>query len=97
MNTKKIFFTIITLAAVINLTACQSKDEQYHIKTKDSAYYDMSYNVYENGLVYTVSKTAGTQACFLDYETMNGIRFATSLIALTLILHAYQIYVQGVF
>ena len=73
MNTKKIFFTIITLAAVINLTACQSKDEQYHIKTKDSAYYDMSYNVYENGLVYTVSKTAGTQACFLDYETMNGI------------------------
>lgn len=73
MNTKKIFAAIISFAAVINLTACQSKEEQYHIKTKNSAYYDMSYNVYENGLLYTASKTAGTQACFLDYETMNGV------------------------
>ena len=50
MNRKKIFAVIITVAAVINSTACQSKEEKYHIKTKDAAYYDMSYNVYENGL-----------------------------------------------
>ena len=51
MNRKKIFAVIITVAAVINSTACQSKEEKYHIKTKDAAYYDMSYNVYENGLL----------------------------------------------
>ena len=33
----------------------------------------MSYNVYENGLLYTVPNASGTQACFLDYETMNGV------------------------
>lgn len=73
MNRKKIFAVIITVAAVINSTACQSKEEKYHIKTKDAAYYDMSYNVYENGLLYTVPNASGTQACFLDYETMNGV------------------------
>ena len=72
MNRKKIFAVIITVAAVINSTACQS-EEKYHIKTKDAAYYDMSYNVYENGLLYTVPNASGTQACFLDYETMNGV------------------------
>ena len=41
MNRKKIFAVIITVAAVINSTACQSKEEKYHIKTKDAAYYDM--------------------------------------------------------
>lgn len=73
MNTKKIFAAISIFAAVINLTACRSQKQQYHIKTKNNAYYDMGYNVYDNGLLYTVSKTAGTQACFLDYETMNGV------------------------
>lgn len=73
MNRKKIFAVIITVAAVINSTACQSKEEKYHIKTKDATYYDMSYNVYENGLLYTVPNASGTQACFLDYETMNGV------------------------
>ena len=73
MNRKKIFAVIITVAAVINSTACQQKEEKYHIKTKDAAYYDMSYNVYENGLLYTVPNASGTQACFLDYETMNGV------------------------
>jgi hypothetical protein len=33
----------------------------------------MAYNVYENGLLYTSAKTSGTQAYFLDYETMNGV------------------------
>ena len=56
MNRKKIFAVIITVAAVINSTACQSKEEKYHIKTKDAAYYDMSYNVYEN-------------VCFTPYRT----------------------------
>ncbi len=73
MNTRKVFTAIITFAAVINLTACQSKEEQYRIQTKNSAYYDMGYNVYENGLLYTVSNASGKQACFLDYETMHGV------------------------
>ena len=46
MNRKKIFAVIITVAAVINSTACQSKEEKYHIKTKDAAYYDMSFTPY---------------------------------------------------
>lgn len=94
MNRKKIFAVIITVAAVINSTACQSKEEKYHIKTKDAAYYDMSYNVYENGLLYTVPNASGTQACFLDYETMNGVPFATNPIVRTPILHVCQTYVQ---
>ena len=73
MNVKKIIATAVSVFTALSLTACQSKEEQHHIKTKDSAYYDMSYNVYENGLLYTVPKTSGTQACFLDYETMNSV------------------------
>lgn len=73
MNINKIFAVIIAIAAIINLTACQSKEQEHHIKTKNSAYYDMSYNVYENGLLYTVANSSGTKACFLDYETMNGV------------------------
>ncbi len=74
MNIKKIIVTTVFVFTTLSLTACQSqKEEQYYVKTKDSAYYDMGYNVYENGLIYTISKTAGTQAYFFDYETMNGV------------------------
>lgn len=66
-----IFF--LSAFTLLFITACETQETDYHIKTKDTAFYDMAYNVYENGLLYTVSKTAGTQACFLDYETMNGV------------------------
>ena len=73
MIKNKIFAVIISITSVVNLTACQAKEKDYHIKTKNSAYYDMSYNVYDNGLLYTVTDSSGTRACFLDYKTMNSV------------------------
>ena len=62
----------ITLTALV-LTGCTAQEESYYVRNKDDAYYDMGYNVYENGLVYTQSGASGKQAYFLDYETMNSV------------------------
>lgn len=52
--------------------SCEKQETGYRIKSKETAFYDMMYNVYENGLLYTTSNASGTQAYFLDYETMNS-------------------------
>lgn len=62
----------ITLTALV-LTGCTAQEESYYVQNKDDAYYDMGYNVYENGLIYTQTSASGKQAYFLDYETMNSV------------------------
>ncbi|WP_295214843.1 hypothetical protein [Ruminococcus sp.] len=67
---KRQIFTGITAAALC-LTGCgTSEKESGYIRNKETAYYDMSYNVYDNGLIYQVNYD---QAYFLDYETMSSI------------------------
>lgn len=68
---KRLICILLTFASAFFIS-CEKQDTEYHIKNKDTAFYDMAYNVYENGLLYTVSQTSGTQAYFLDYETMNS-------------------------
>lgn len=68
---KRLICILLTFASVFFIS-CEKQDTEYRIKNKDTAFYDMAYNVYENGLLYTVSQTSGTQAYFLDYETMNS-------------------------
>lgn len=69
---KRLICILLTFASVFFIS-CEKQDTGYHIKNKDTAFYDMAYNVYENGLLYTVSQISGTQAYFLDYETMTGV------------------------
>lgn len=65
---QKIFtFAFLTIFC---LTGCSAQEKQSYIQNKETAYYDIGYNVYENGLLYT---TGQNQACFLDYKTMNSV------------------------
>lgn len=68
----KRFIGILLTFVSVFFISCEKQDGEYHIKNKDTAFYDMAYNLYENGLLYTLAKTSGTQAYFLDYETMNS-------------------------
>lgn len=58
------------LLTVFCLTGCAAMEKQYYIQNKGTAYYDMSYNVYENGLIYQENYD---KAYFLDYETMSSV------------------------
>lgn len=68
---KRLICILLTLSSAF-LISCEKQDTGYRIKNKETAFYDMAYNVYENGLLYTAPQTSGTQAYFLDYETMNS-------------------------
>lgn len=72
---KRFTFFSFTLLIFTLFTACgiQKQDSEYLIQKKETAFYDMAYNVYENGLLYTVDHVSGTQAYFLDYQIMNGV------------------------
>ncbi len=67
---KQKIFTFALLTTFC-LTGCNAQEKQSYIQNKKIAYYDIGYNVYENGLLYT--DELGQTAYFLDYETMNGV------------------------
>lgn len=67
---KKLRLFAMLLASAC-LTGCISSDnDDSFIQNKDNAYYDIGYNVYENGLLYLQSAQIGNELSFLDYESM---------------------------
>ncbi len=70
MCIKRYIVVLLSVLIFTVSTACGKSDSKYHIITPEVSMFSAENNIYENGAVY-FSPTQ--QACFLDFESMQGI------------------------